>query len=40
MVKLFGWERKMEEQIAQRRDEELRALLKRKLLELAWKNIK
>jgi hypothetical protein len=40
MIKLFGWERKMGEQIAERRDDELRAILKRKILELVWHNIK
>jgi hypothetical protein len=40
MIKLFGWERKMGEQIAERRDDELGAILKRKILELVWHNIK
>jgi hypothetical protein len=40
MVKLFGWERKMSKQVSDCRDEELRALLKKKLMELLWANIK
>jgi len=34
MIKLFGWERKMEKRIEERRQEELKMLWKLKLLEL------
>jgi hypothetical protein len=39
MVKLFGWERKMNERVGARRADELRLILKRKLLELANGNL-
>jgi hypothetical protein len=40
MVKMFGWEDKMSSRIFERRDEELVLLLKRKLFELAWGELK
>ena len=40
MIKLFGWERKVNEQAEEKREEELRLLRKRRLLELASKNLK
>lgn len=40
MIKLFGWEGKMEERIAEKREEELTWLWKRQLLELINANIK
>ena len=40
MVKLFGWENKVNEQIAEKRDSELSFLKKRRLLELLNNNIK
>lgn len=40
MIKLFGWERKVNGQVEEKREEELRLLWKRKLLELASNNLK
>jgi hypothetical protein len=40
MVKLFGWESKMSGRVSERRDEELAVMLKRKLLELVWSELK
>ncbi|KAF5356103.1 hypothetical protein D9756_004036 [Leucocoprinus leucothites] len=40
MVKLFGWERKMNDRIAEKREEELTWLWRRQLLELINGNIK
>lgn len=34
MVKMFGWEKKMNERIAEKREEELRYFWKRQLLDL------
>lgn len=35
MVKLFGWEGKMEERVAKKREEELQWIKRRQLLDLA-----
>jgi hypothetical protein len=40
MIKLFGWEKKMDERIREKRQEELTALSKREFLNLANVNIK
>lgn len=40
MVKLFGWERKMNERVAEKREEELIWIWKRLLLDLATTTIK
>jgi hypothetical protein len=40
MVKLFGWERKINEKVAQRRDEELTWVRRRQLLEMFNGNLK
>jgi hypothetical protein len=40
MIKLFGWESKMNERLADKRKEELVWLWKRKLLDLLTNNIK
>jgi hypothetical protein len=34
MIKLFGWERKMSEKVAETRDEELKYVWKRQLMDL------
>jgi cytoplasmic iron level regulating protein YaaA (DUF328/UPF0246 family) len=34
MVKMFGWEKKMNEKIAEKREEELQYFWKRQLLDL------
>jgi ABC-type multidrug transport system fused ATPase/permease subunit len=39
MVKLFGWERRMDARVRAKRADELRLILKRKLVELASNNI-
>ena len=33
MLKLFGWERKMKDKISQQRDDELKYLLRRRIVE-------
>jgi hypothetical protein len=38
MVKLFGWERNMKNRVDDKREQELKLILKRKLLELASNN--
>lgn len=40
MIKLFGWEPKMNEEIAKKRDEELYWIKRRQLLDLLNGNIK
>ena len=40
MIKLFGWERKVGEQVEERREDELKLVWKRKLLDLANSNLK
>ncbi len=40
MVKLFGWEKKMDDKIAEKRDEELVWIKKRKMLDLLNGTIK
>lgn len=40
MIKLFGWERKMTEKVAEKREEELRWLWKRQILDLINGNLK
>ncbi len=40
MIKLFGWEKKMEEKIVEKREEELVWLWKRQVLDLINGNIK
>ena len=40
MIKLFGWEKKMEERIAEKREEELVTQWKRQIYELFNGNIK
>jgi hypothetical protein len=40
MIKLFGWERKMEERIQEKREEELKVLWKREVLDLVNSIIK
>lgn len=40
MIKLFGWEPRMNNEISEKRDEELRVIKKRQLLELLNNNIK
>jgi hypothetical protein len=40
MIKLFGWEAKMENRIAEKREEELNWLWRRQVLELINGNIK
>ena len=40
MIKLFGWEPKIKEQIGQKRDEELVWIMKRQLLDLLNGNVK
>jgi hypothetical protein len=39
MIKLFGWERNTNDRVASKREDELRLILKRKLLELASNNV-
>ncbi|KAI0691343.1 hypothetical protein BC835DRAFT_1360883 [Cytidiella melzeri] len=39
MIKLFAWERKMHDRLAEKREEELQYLKKTKFLQLAYKNI-
>ena len=34
MIKLFGWERRMNERVAEKREEELKLIWKRRLIEL------
>lgn len=40
MIKLFGWEKKMSEKIAEKREEELGWLKKRQILGVCGANIK
>ena len=40
MVKMFGWEKRMNERVAEKREEELEYLWKRQLLNLANGTIK
>ncbi len=40
MIKLFGWEKKIEEKVAEKREEELVWLWRRQVLELANNSIK
>jgi hypothetical protein len=40
MIKLFGWEKKMDERIREKRQEELKVLWKREMLDLTNGNIK
>ena len=40
MVKLFGWEKKMNERIAEKREDELRYIWKQRILEVCTTNIK
>jgi hypothetical protein len=40
MIKLFGWENKMNSRIANKREEELQWIKKRQLLDLCNQNIK
>lgn len=40
MIKVFGWEKKMEEQISEKREEELVWLWKKQVLGLINGNIK
>lgn len=40
MVKLFGWESKIEQQVSEKRDEELFWIRRRQLLNLVYGNLK
>lgn len=40
MIKLFGWERKIQAQVEEKREEELRLVWKRKILDLINNNLK
>lgn len=40
MIKLFGWEPKINERVAEKRDDELRWIKKRRLLDLLNWNLK
>ena len=40
MIKLFGWEPRVKEEIGEKREEELRIIKKRQLLDLVNHNIK
>lgn len=40
MIKLFGWEKKMEEKIAQKREKELVWIWKRQFLDMINGNLK
>jgi hypothetical protein len=40
MIKLFGWEPKVDKQIAEKREDELKWLWKRRLLDLLNNNVK
>jgi len=40
MIKLFGWEKKMNEKVDEKREEELTWLWKRQLLDLLNGNLK
>ena len=40
MIKLFGWEPRVDEQVAAKREEELKYIRKNKILELINGNIK
>lgn len=40
MIKLFGWEKKIEDRIAEKREEELVWLWRKQALELAGTNVK
>lgn len=40
MVKLFGWEKKINERIAEKREEELQYIWKQRILEVCTTNIK
>ena len=40
MIKLFGWEPRIKEEIGEKREEELRIIKKRQLLDLINNNIK
>lgn len=40
MIKLFGWEPKVAKQVAEKRDDELKLIWKRRILDLLNNNIK
>jgi hypothetical protein len=40
MIKLFGWEAKINQQVEEKREEELRLVWKRKILDMINNNIK
>lgn len=40
MIKLFGWERKMEHTISNKREEELRWVFRGKIIEMVIDNLK
>lgn len=40
MIKLFGWETKMNEKIAEKREDELRYIWKQRILEVCTVNLK
>lgn len=40
MIKLFGWETKMSEKIAEKREDELRYIWKQRILEVCTVNLK
>lgn len=40
MIKLFGWERRIQDQIEAKREEELKLVWKRKVLDLVNGNLK